>query len=163
MEPLTAYRPNVGAVLIRRQPELRILMAERLGEPGSWQFPQGGMDPGESHEQTLWRELHEELGLQQPQAQCRILGRGPALRYDFATQSPHVNAYRGQLQTLFVVEFLGSDQDIQLDAWEQPELERFEWISLAQVHERLYHVTRHIFEALLEAAPSPFGLAHASS
>jgi 8-oxo-dGTP pyrophosphatase MutT (NUDIX family) len=29
----------------------------------SWQFPQGGIDQGETPEQAMFRELHEEVGL----------------------------------------------------------------------------------------------------
>src|SRR5881392_1312311 len=29
----------------------------------SWQFPQGGIDRGETPEQAMYRELHEEIGL----------------------------------------------------------------------------------------------------
>lgn len=31
---------------------------------GIWELQQGGIDVGESFEVTLWRELHEEIGLQ---------------------------------------------------------------------------------------------------
>jgi putative (di)nucleoside polyphosphate hydrolase len=32
---------------------------------GTWQFQQGGIDSGEESEDTLWRELKEETGLEQ--------------------------------------------------------------------------------------------------
>jgi 8-oxo-dGTP diphosphatase len=45
-----------GRVLIARRPE---------GKPlaGLWEFPGGKIDPGERPEQTLIRELHEEIGI----------------------------------------------------------------------------------------------------
>lgn len=53
------YRPNVGIVICNRQ-------AGNVG-PAIWsalpQFPQGGINPGESAEQAMYRELFEEVGL----------------------------------------------------------------------------------------------------
>ena len=54
------YRANVGIVICNR--DSQVLWARRIGQ-NSWQFPQGGINPGESPEQAMYRELGEELGL----------------------------------------------------------------------------------------------------
>ena len=46
--------------------DARVLIAQRLaGKPlaGLWEFPGGKIEPGERPEQTLIRELHEEIGI----------------------------------------------------------------------------------------------------
>ena len=58
---MATYRPNVAAIL-QRPKSGKILIAERLKHPGSWQFPQGGVDPGEDLIGALYREVEEETG-----------------------------------------------------------------------------------------------------
>lgn len=55
------FRPNVAALLTRG--DGRLLICERWTIPGAWQFPQGGVDEGESAEEALFREVEEEVGL----------------------------------------------------------------------------------------------------
>ena len=45
-----------GRVLLAQRPEGKALA-------GLWEFPGGKVDPGETPEQALIRELHEELGI----------------------------------------------------------------------------------------------------
>lgn len=54
------YRSNVGIVLLNSKNE--VFWGKRVKQD-SWQFPQGGIKPGESPEQAMYRELTEEVGL----------------------------------------------------------------------------------------------------
>ena len=54
------YRPNVGIVICNRDGQ--VVWARRYGQH-SWQFPQGGINAGETPEQAMYRELYEEVGL----------------------------------------------------------------------------------------------------
>ena len=56
------YRPNVGIILCNA--EGRLLWARRVGQD-AWQFPQGGIKSNEQPLDALYRELHEEVGLEQ--------------------------------------------------------------------------------------------------
>jgi 8-oxo-dGTP diphosphatase len=54
----------VGAAVVR---EGRVLACRRTAPPeaaGRWEFPGGKVEPGESPEAALVRELHEELGVE---------------------------------------------------------------------------------------------------
>jgi putative (di)nucleoside polyphosphate hydrolase len=55
------FRPNVGIILLNQKNQ--VFWGKRI-RSHSWQFPQGGIDRGESPEQAMYRELHEEVGLQ---------------------------------------------------------------------------------------------------
>ena len=54
------FRLNVGIVLANRKGH--VFWGRRVGHD-TWQFPQGGVNPGEEVEEALYRELHEEVGL----------------------------------------------------------------------------------------------------
>lgn len=125
------YRPNVGIVLLNARNE--VFWGKRIGQH-SWQFPQGGIQHGESPEQAMFRELHEEVGLF-PQ-HVEILGRTRDwIRYDvpeefLRRQVAHRQqrvAYKGQKQIWYLLRMLGQDHDIQLKATDHPEFDAWRW------------------------------------
>ena len=58
---MAEYRLNAGIVVFNRQG--KVLLCRRKGWPDAWQFPQGGIDTGETAEQAAVRELREETSL----------------------------------------------------------------------------------------------------
>ncbi len=54
------YRPNVGIIITNTQNQ--VFWGKRIRQD-SWQFPQGGIQHGETPEQAMYRELQEEVGL----------------------------------------------------------------------------------------------------
>ena len=72
------FRPNVGIMVANDRGQL--LWARRIGGPDAWQFPQGGINNGESPEHALYRELEEEIGLGSDDVELLAATRG-WLRY----------------------------------------------------------------------------------
>jgi 8-oxo-dGTP pyrophosphatase MutT (NUDIX family) len=100
------YRPNVGIVICNTANE--VFWGKRVREH-SWQFPQGGIQHGESPEQAMYRELHEEVGLLPEHV--HILGRTRGwLRYDVPqtwSRRDLRGHYRGQKQIWFLLRLVG--------------------------------------------------------
>lgn len=98
------YRPNVAAIL--RRGDGRVLIARRADFPESWQFPQGGIDPGESADEAVRREIFEEVAI--PPHAYRITESSGPYRYDFPS-GPDKRGFAGQEQVYFVCSLIGSE------------------------------------------------------
>ena len=147
------YRPNVGIVLLNRRNE--VFWGKRVGQH-SWQFPQGGIQHGESPEQAMYRELHEEVGLLPEHVQ--IIGRTRDwLRYDVPEEylrrqhatRVHRAAYRGQKQIWFLLRLVGLDSDIQLRASEHPEFDAWRWVPFWIQLDAVIGFKREVYELAL--------------
>jgi putative (di)nucleoside polyphosphate hydrolase len=69
------FRPNVGIILTNDDGQ--VLWARRINQD-AWQFPQGGINPRETPEEALYRELNEEVGLEQQDVRILACTRAPS-------------------------------------------------------------------------------------
>jgi putative (di)nucleoside polyphosphate hydrolase len=120
------FRPNVGIILLNSRNQ--VFWGKRL-RTHSWQFPQGGIKYGESPEQAMFRELHEEVGLKPEHV--RILARTRDwLRYEVPENFIRKDArghYKGQKQIWFLLRLVGRDSDLDLRATDHPEFDAWRW------------------------------------
>ncbi|NKI73165.1 RNA pyrophosphohydrolase [Dickeya sp. CFBP 2040] len=122
------YRPNVGIVICNRQGQ--VLWARRYGQH-SWQFPQGGINPGESAEQAMYRELFEEVGLRKKDV--RILASTRSwLRYKLPKRLVRWDTKPvciGQKQKWFLLQLMCNESDINMQSSGTPEFDGWRWVS----------------------------------
>jgi len=146
------YRRNVGAVLFN--PAGLVLVCRRAdlpnaeGAPGGWQLPQGGIDDDEDPRAAVLRELAEEIGTDR----AEVIEEHPEwLSYDLPAHLIGValgGRYRGQTQKWFALRFLGSDEDIRLDADPHPEFDAWRWTPLASLPALAVDFKRAIYQRL---------------
>lgn len=149
---MSEYRPNVAAVILsERYPEVcEFFIAKRNDIKHSkciWQFPQGGIDDGESPIDALYRELSEEIGTKD----IEILAQYPEwLKYDFPKGNIQTKMYhfKGQMQRYFLVK-LKSDAKINL-ATEVPEFIAYKFVSFDEVLLNVVYFKRRIYRKVLE-------------
>jgi putative (di)nucleoside polyphosphate hydrolase len=120
------FRPNVAIVIANHRNQ--VFWGKRIREH-SWQFPQGGINPGESPEAAMYRELNEEVGLRPEHV--TILGRTRDwLRYEVPTtwvKREWRGNYRGQKQIWYLLRLVGRDSDLNLRADSKPEFDAWRW------------------------------------
>lgn len=150
------FRANVGIVLMRGSGE--VFLGRRIGR-GGWQFPQGGMREGESFEQALFRELHEEIGL--TAGDVRLLGRTERwLRYRLPSRFIRRNRRPlciGQKQRWFLLKLEHEDARFELKASAEPEFDEWRWTTYWEpVREVIYFKRAVYVKALEELAPIAF-------
>ena len=120
------FRPNVGIILLNRKRQ--VFWGKRV-RSWSWQFPQGGIERGESPQEAMYRELHEEVGLMPEHV--RIVARTQDwLRYEVPDKYIRRDArgrYRGQKQIWYLLELVAQDWKLNLRATDHPEFDAWRW------------------------------------
>ena len=125
------YRPNVGIIIFNR--DGKILWCKRKQGDG-WQFPQGGIDKGESPLEALYRETYEEVGLKKHQIKI-VRENERWIGYDVPKDrvpkyfSFKNRRFKGQTQKWFLAEFQGNNEDINLSLHSQIEFSEWTWSS----------------------------------
>jgi len=150
------FRANVGMVLMSDDGQL--FLARRAGGRG-WQFPQGGMRSGESVEDSLYRELNEEIGL--GAADVQIVGRTRHwLRYRLPGRYLRRNVQPlclGQKQRWFLLRLRRPDAAFRFDVTAEPEFDRWRWVDYWQPIREVIYFKRAVYtRALHELGVSAF-------
>ena len=121
-----SYRPGVVAVVRDRAGLL--LIGERNDLPGTWQFPQGGRQPGETPEEALARELTEEISLLP--GDYRVGRRVGPYRYEFSAGRSK-EGHTGQEHLYFLVDLLAPAERVNV-ATPEPEFRAVRWVAPAE-------------------------------
>ena len=142
------YRLNVGIILANAAG--RLFWGKRVGHD-AWQFPQGGVDSYETLEETLYRELAEEVGLCSEDVELLGVTRR-WLYYDLPPrfQRRHQKPLCiGQRQKWFLLRLLSSEDKIRFDANGSPEFDDFRWVDYWHPPEQVISFKQEIYRSAL--------------
>ncbi len=122
------YRYGVGIILVNDNRQ--VFLAKRIGML-AWQFPQGGMQEEETPEQSMYRELKEEIGLNPDDVEILSSTRR-WLRYRLPGRLVRHHAQPlciGQKQKWFLLKLANKNAVVDLQANGNPEFDSWAWVS----------------------------------
>lgn len=147
------FRPNVGIILANDFGQ--VLWARRINQD-AWQFPQGGINDHEHPEQALFRELHEEVGLEPQDVRIIACTRG-WLHYRLPQRLVRTRTQPlciGQKQKWFLLHLTADDHKVRMDLSGTPEFDQWRWVSYWYPLGQVVPFKREVYRrALKELAP----------
>ena len=121
------YRLNVGIVIINDKGKLLLCKRKNID---SWQFPQGGIDEGESPIKASKRELFEEVGIKSNDTKLLSSTRN-WIKYDIPKEKRKNHflkkEFKGQKQKWFMFKLI-KDVDISFDNDPDNEFIDYKWV-----------------------------------
>ena len=123
------FRANVGIVIFNQKQQ--VFFAKRRYQSG-WQFPQGGIQLGESPKKAMFRELLEETGLNKKSVEVIYVSdhwydyRIPKKSIRKATNGTTVI---GQRQKWFLLKLKDQSTSIVLNSSSEQEFDSWKWIA----------------------------------
>jgi putative (di)nucleoside polyphosphate hydrolase len=150
------FRANVGIILTNDAGKL--MLGGRVGARG-WQFPQGGIVRDEDPEAAMFRELEEEVGLNDRDVEVLGVTRD-WLRYRLPSKFIRKNSKPlciGQKQRWFLLRLVSSADNVRFDLCDEPEFDRIRWVDFWRpVNEVIYFKRRVYARALHELGESAY-------
>ncbi len=154
------FRANVGIILA--DDDGKLLLAGRVSNKG-WQFPQGGMLVDEEPAEAMYRELHEEVGLEKNDVE--LLGvTEDWIRYRLPDKFIRRNSKPlciGQKQRWFMLRLDCSCENIRFDCGEKAEFDRVRWVDFWRPVNEVINFKRRVYARALHELGStcyPYGL-----
>ncbi|UDG80040.1 RNA pyrophosphohydrolase [Candidatus Steffania adelgidicola] len=143
------YRSNVGIVICNLNGQ--VLWAKRYGQR-SWQFPQGGINAGETAEQAMYRELFEEIGVSRKDVDI-LAATHYWLRYKLPKRLVRWDRKPiciGQKQKWFLLRLISSDGAINMRQGEIPEFDMWCWVSFWYPVRQVVSFKRDVYRRVMK-------------
>ena len=143
------YRAGIVIVIFNQQRKL--FWAKRIGQD-AWQYPQGGIDEGETPEDALFRELKEEVGLNPDDVKIVTVTR----QWLYYKLPKHLIRYHskprciGQKQKWFLLKFVGDEKNINFNHTDKPEFDDWAWVNYWQPMKEVIDFKKNVYQKAMK-------------
>ena len=146
------FRDGVGIVVLNK--DNKVFVAKRIDNPKNfWQMPQGGVDKGENFLSAAYRELEEETSIKSVKLIKEIDKITTYLLPKNLLGVIWKGKYKGQKQKWFLMRFLGSDNEININT-NKPEFLEWKWIDLDMITEVVVDFKLEVYKTLQKEVKS---------
>lgn len=137
------YRQGVGIMLANK--EKKIFVGKRIDNRAAWQMPQGGVDQDENIVDAAKRELKEETGV----SSIKIIKKSDKIYTydlpDYLLGKIWKGRFKGQEQTWFLAQFLGEDDEINLDQ-KNAEFKKWKWVNIDELPDLIVPFKKELYQ-----------------
>ena len=145
-------RDGVGIIVLNK--DNKVFVAKRIDNPKNfWQMPQGGVDKGENFLSAAYRELEEETSIKSVRLIKEIDKTTTYLLPKNLLGVIWKGKYKGQKQKWFLMRFLGSDNEININT-NKPEFLEWKWIDLDMITEVVVDFKLEVYKTLQKEVKS---------
>ena len=141
------YRNGVGIMLINDNK--KIFVGKRIDNKSAWQMPQGGVDQDENIVDAVKRELKEETGV----SSIKIIKKSDKIYTydlpDYLLGKIWKGRFKGQKQTWFLAQFLGTDDEINLDQ-KNAEFKEWKWVGINELPDLIVPFKKNLYQELVK-------------
>ncbi len=146
---IETYRLNAGVVVFNRQ--RKVLVCRRTDKDDAWQFPQGGIEKGETPTEAALRELCEETSVCSVKL-VKTLTQSVKYRFPpdvlaFTQSLGWKNVGQDMFWSLFY--FYGDDSEINLNTAER-EFNAFRWVSLPEAYDLIIDFKKQAYAVAVQ-------------
>lgn len=144
---MNSYRKCAGAVVFNKAK--KVLVCARNDTKGyAWQFPQGGIENGETPQNAAIRELKEETSIISVKL---VKSLSESIKYDFpdyVLKHGFGKVFVGQEMYWSLLFFYGSDNEINLNT-NEPEFKAYDWVEPSEAVKRIVNFKKDVYEKVL--------------
>ena len=141
------FRQGDGIMLANK--EKKIFVGKRIDNRAAWQMPQGGVDQDENIVDAAKRELKEETGV----SSIKIIKKSDKIYTydlpDYLLGKIWKGRFKGQEQTWFLAQFLGEDDEINLDQ-KNAEFKKWKWVNINELPDLIVPFKKELYQELVK-------------
>jgi 8-oxo-dGTP pyrophosphatase MutT (NUDIX family) len=119
------YRASVAGMFIKDNKEILLVQNNSFGID-EWDFPKGGMNLGEDEEDTLKREIREELGDKINYSIIRVSSCN--IIYTWSKEKQAKEGMRGQARISYWLKYIGGEIEI-----DTSEIRDYKWVPISEL------------------------------
>ena len=147
------YRKNVGIIVFNSTGKVLFTKRNQKKITYGWQFPQGGVDTGETTDVAVMRELFEETGIKNAKIVYKDnvwrAYKFPAeMKFSSKKNHDYYKNVNGQIQKWFLIVYFGDESEFTIP---NEELVEYEWRNFSlNLIRRVVPFKRDVYRAVIK-------------